>query len=69
MNITDRLQCDGFQLKKCDLWVGVYWRRSAKRGGSWLEVWICFLPCLPLYVRWRTDAKSPPVPKDQGAKR
>lgn len=38
-----------FEFKPQDLWIGVFW----KRIGNCLDVWICFLPCVPLHLAWR----------------
>ena len=35
-----------FEFKLEDCWVGVFW----KRRGEWIDVWICFLPCVPLHL-------------------
>mgnify|MGYP001363769621 CR=1 FL=1 len=48
--ITNRLQFEGWfahwEWKPQDLWVGVYW----KSIGHAVDVWICFLPCIPLHI-------------------
>ena len=42
----------GLEWKLADMWIGVFWRRLVwSRGVSW-DVWICFLPCLPLHLSW-----------------
>ncbi len=37
-----------FEFKPADLWIGLFWKRI---GNAW-DVWICFLPCVPLHVSW-----------------
>ena len=31
-----------------DMWIGAYWKRS----GNCVDLWICFVPCVPLHVCW-----------------
>jgi hypothetical protein len=38
----------GFEFKLQDLWIGAFWKRS----GNCVDLWICFLPCLPLHISW-----------------
>ena len=38
----------GVEFKLQDLWVGMYW----KRIGNSVDLWICFVPCLPIHVSW-----------------
>ncbi len=35
-----------FEFKLQDLWVGAFWKTS----GNCFDLWICFLPCVPLHV-------------------
>ena len=37
-----------FEWKLEDLWIGAFWKRT---GGS-VDLWICFVPCLPLHISW-----------------
>jgi hypothetical protein len=37
-----------FELKPQDLWIGAFWGQQ----GNCIDVWICFIPCLPLHVSW-----------------
>lgn len=37
-----------FELKWRDIWVGLYW----KQIGNCIDVWICFIPCIPLHISW-----------------
>lgn len=37
-----------FEVKIPDLWVGAFWKRT----GRTVDLWICFLPCLPLHISW-----------------
>ena len=50
--MPQRAKFDGwhaqFEFKPRDLWIGAYW----KRIGNCVDVWICFLPCLPLHLSW-----------------
>jgi hypothetical protein len=39
------------QYKPEDLWIGAYYKREDKAFFHALQVWICFLPCLPVYIR------------------
>ena len=55
------------KLKRCrmeweprDCWVGVYWRTTQLsynrlKVGVVLEIWICFLPCLPIHLSFLKD--------------
>jgi len=35
-----------FEWDPHDLWIGVFWKRKENH----VDVWICFVPCLPLHV-------------------
>lgn len=35
-----------FEFKLQDMWIGAFW----KRIGNCVDVWICFLPCVPLHI-------------------
>ncbi len=40
-----------------DFWIGVFWQRRDPYGT--LNVWVCFLPCVPIHIifprsAWRT---------------
>jgi hypothetical protein len=37
-----------FEFKLQDLWIGAFW----KRIGNCMDLWICFLPCIPLHLSW-----------------
>lgn len=37
-----------FEFKLADLWVGAFWRRTSNS----VDVWICFVPCVPLHISW-----------------
>ncbi len=37
-----------FEWKPQDLWVGAFW----KRDGNCVDLWLCFLPCVPLHISW-----------------
>lgn len=37
-----------WEFKLQDMWVGVFWKRT----GNCVEMWICFLPCIPLHISW-----------------
>ena len=45
-----------FEFKLNDFWVGVFW--STNINWSWsttskfliIQIWICFVPCFPLYI-------------------
>jgi hypothetical protein len=36
-----------FEFKRADLWVGAFWKRDEL---GVLEVWICFVPMVPLHL-------------------
>lgn len=38
-----------FEFKLPDFWIGVFWRQTAS---DFLDVWICFVPCLPLHLQF-----------------
>jgi len=45
-----------FEWKFADLWLGVFWKWSNAR--EQLDVWICFLPCIPLHLTFaKPDTK------------
>lgn len=37
-----------FEFKLQYLWVGAFW----KRIGNCVDLWICFVPCVPLHIYW-----------------
>lgn len=37
-----------FEFKIQDCWMGFFWKRT----GSCVDLWVCFVPCLPLHVSW-----------------
>ena len=37
-----------FEWKPQDLWIGAFW----KRQGQCIDLWICFVPCIPLHISW-----------------
>ena len=45
--LFDGWRC-GFEWKPQDLWIGAFWKRI---GNCW-DLWICFIPCVPLHVSW-----------------
>jgi hypothetical protein len=51
MSLINRLRCllemSRFEVKLADLWIGVYWEWSQ----DVLEIWICFVPCIPLHIQ------------------
>jgi len=36
------------EFKQQDAWIGAYWRRD----GNCIDVWVCFLPMLPLHFSY-----------------
>jgi hypothetical protein len=46
-----------FEWKPQDCWLGVFWKKTAQRGGTSrrLDVWICLLPMLPLHFGYHED--------------
>lgn len=38
--------CIEFKLE--DFWIGFFWKRS----GTFFDLWICAVPCVPLHVQW-----------------
>lgn len=44
-----------FEWKLPDLWIGAFWKTTYSRYNDLLtptstEIWICFLPCVPLHI-------------------
>jgi hypothetical protein len=37
------------EYKPQDLWVGMYYKSREEACKRFLDVWICFLPCLPFH--------------------
>lgn len=35
-----------WERKVADCWIGVFWKREARR----LDIWICLVPCFPLHI-------------------
>lgn len=41
-----------------DVWIGAYWKTEKSRmykcgksyDGKWIELWICLIPCFPIYI-------------------
>lgn len=49
-----------WEFKREDCWVGVFWKVMPRFDGTvpnghWTDIWICFLPMLPLHIDWPTD--------------
>jgi hypothetical protein len=44
-----------FERKMQDAWIGLYWDRV-----TWNDIhaWVCFLPFLPLHLRWIRRRKA-----------
>jgi len=34
-----------------DAWVGLYWRRQKVLSDTWLDIYLCILPLLPIHLR------------------
>jgi len=49
------------EFKLQDFWVGVFWKTSPMppRGWSKVDLWICFVPCLPIHFEWERHAPDP----------
>ena len=45
-----------FEFKLADMWIGLFWKKGfdSNYGGKIpsLDVWVCFLPCIPLHLRF-----------------
>lgn len=57
--ITERMLLNGrrwgFEFKKEDLWVGLFWKTT----GNCADIWICFVPCFPLHISfWYHDPEQ-----------
>jgi hypothetical protein len=44
-----------FEWKLADMWIGVFWKTTTIRDDDgekpmWLDIWVCFLPCVPLHI-------------------
>ncbi len=37
-----------FEFKIQDAWIGAFW----KRIGNCVDLWVCFIPFVPLHVSW-----------------
>lgn len=53
--VTPKITLLRFERKLEDFWVGVFWRETTVQIGWWdepniTEIWICFIPCLPLHI-------------------
>lgn len=49
-----RFQSARLFIEPRDVWVGVYWTRTAEGG---LDVYLCVVPCLPLRLRWAREGE------------
>lgn len=50
-----------FEYKIQDMWIGAYWDSVRDdRGISSFDLWICFLPCVPLHVAWERRKDEQP---------
>jgi len=41
------------KLEPRDIWVGIYWKRRA----SFLSIYLCVIPCLPIITHWRIKTR------------
>jgi hypothetical protein len=53
-----------FEWKVEDLWVGVFWKHGYGQFDDgpkrmWTDVWICFIPCVPLHLTVSHDVTIP----------
>ncbi len=50
-----------FEFKIEDLWIGVFWKTSYRANDlhEIFDIWICFVPCIPLHVTIEKDLLSP----------
>lgn len=44
-----------FEWKIEDLWIGVFWKHGYGQFDDgpkrmWTDIWICFIPCVPLHL-------------------
>lgn len=39
------------QFKLQDMWIGAYWSNDSEFDKVQWSVWICLLPCLPIFIR------------------
>jgi len=53
------------EFKLADLWIGAFWKASIqetlapqKRRYRRFDLWVCFLPCLPVHFTWIMDARQ-----------
>lgn len=41
-----------------DIWVGIYWDFNQEKNEWWsLDIYICVLPCLPLFIGFYRGTK------------
>lgn len=44
------------EFKLPDLWIGAFWKTTDLEPRAFrtrrVDLWICFLPCLPIHLRW-----------------
>lgn len=56
-----------FELKLQDLWVGVFWNKTVTLSGQLshrYDIWICFVPCVPLHITFYRNIGERPEPWD-----
>jgi len=51
--VIPRLVYCHFQFKLEDMWVGAFWRTCRVEGCPGLQLWVCLIPCVPLYSIWK----------------
>ena len=40
------------EFKPQDLWIGVFWKTTQKCHGSYVDLWVCILPMVPVHFSW-----------------
>lgn len=47
----------GLDINLKDIWIGIFWDDNSsdiqQNGGVGFDLYICLVPCLPFYVKWR----------------
>ena len=53
-----------FEFKLQDFWIGVFWKTTLNwplKEYLLIDIWICFIPCFPLYIYLRKKVKVSPA--------
>ncbi len=46
------------EFKKEDCWIGMFWRKQYSNIGTWIDIWICLIPMIPIHITYLKSLKQ-----------